>query len=103
MDQYTKNDDRLQKLIDFFDAAKFIDSPVKYLSSGQLQVMLLLSFFMNDKELLLLDEPFQFLDEQHKEKTTEYLNYYLDSNVTLVLIAHYEKDILRWTQLKMSL
>ena len=103
MDQYNKNDDSLSKLIDFFDAARFIDSPVKYLSSGQLQVMLLLSFFMNDRELLLLDEPFQFLDEQYKEKTTEYLNYYLDSNVTLVLIAHYEKDILRWTQLKMSL
>jgi molybdate transport system ATP-binding protein len=103
MAQHNKNDDRLTQLIDFFDAAGFIDSPVKHLSSGQLQVMLLLNFFINDKELLLLDEPFQFLDDQSKEKTTEYLNYYLDSNVTLVLIAHYEKDIRRWTQLKISL
>ena len=101
--QHNKNEKHLKKLIDFFQAKDFIDHPVRWLSSGQLQIMLLIGFFMWDKELLLLDEPFQFLDPDHIKRVTEYMNTYLDRNVTLVLIAHYEKDILQWTQLKMEL
>jgi molybdate transport system ATP-binding protein len=96
-------EEKLETLITFFEAHTLIDKPVRQLSSGQLQMMMLINFFMSDKELLLLDEPFQFLDDTSKERTTEYLNHYLDGNLTLVLITHYEEDMRRWTQLKMSL
>lgn len=92
--------ERLNKLIDFFKTGTFIDNPVRFLSSGQLQIMLLMNFFMRDKELLLLDEPFQFLDPYNREKATRYLNHYLDKDATLVLITHNENDVLAWTQLR---
>ena len=95
--------ERLNKLIDFFKAGTFIDNPVRFLSSGQLQIMLLMNFFMRDKELLLLDEPFQFLDPHNREKATRYLNHYLDKDATLVLITHNENDVLAWTQLRKTL
>lgn len=96
-------EDRLNMLVAFFQCADFIDKPVRHLSSGELQCMLLLNFFLSDKELLLLDEPFQFLDPLRKEKVNEYLSHYLHEDTTLVLITHYEEDIKRWTQLRMAL
>lgn len=101
--QHAQGEDRLNTLIDFFNAATLMNKPVRHLSSGELQIMLLLRFFMSDRELLLLDEPFQFLDPVNKQRTTEYLNNYLDRNATLVLITHYESDMIHWTQHRMRL
>jgi molybdate transport system ATP-binding protein len=101
--QAHKNPERLNKLIDFFNAENIIDQPIRFLSSGQLQLVLLLNMFLDDKELLLLDEPFQFLDPDNHEKVTHYLNHYLDKDITLVLITHDEKDVVRWTQLRKRL
>jgi molybdate transport system ATP-binding protein len=95
--------ERLSGLLEIFDAQRFVDEPVRNLSSGQLQIILLLAFFMLDKELLLLDEPFQFLDPLTKQKAIKYLNDCLDEDVTLILITHYEKDVLVWTNLRMTL
>jgi ABC-type Mn2+/Zn2+ transport system ATPase subunit len=93
----------LDTLIDFFDAGNFIDFPVRLLSSGQLQLMMLMIFFGQHKELLLLDEPFQFLDPSNHEKVTAYLNDYLDKKITLILITHNESDVREWTQLRKHL
>jgi ABC-type Mn2+/Zn2+ transport system ATPase subunit len=76
---------------------------MKFLSSGQLQMVLLMNMFMHEKELLLLDEPFQFLDPDNHERVTNYLNDYLDKRITLVLITHDEKDVRKWTQLRKTL
>lgn len=90
----------LSHLIEFFRAEKYIDKPVRLLSSGQLQMVLLMNMFLDDKELLLLDEPFQFIDPQNHKMVTKYLNDHLDENVTLVLITHDERDVRQWTQLR---
>jgi molybdate transport system ATP-binding protein len=95
--------ERLSGLLEIFDARGFLDKAVRNLSSGQLQMMLLLAFFMQDKELLLLDEPFQFLDPLNKQKAMKYLNDYLDEDITLILITHYEIDVSAWTKLRMAL
>ena len=101
--QTHKDPERLDKLIDFFNAEGYIHSPLRFLSSGQLQLALLMNMFLDDKELLLLDEPFQFLDPHNHEKVTHYLNHYLDKDITLVLITHDEKDVVKWTQLRKRL
>jgi molybdate transport system ATP-binding protein len=91
---------RLNDLVSFFDAGEYIDLPLRILSSGQLQMVLLINMFLDRKELILLDEPFQFLDPINHDRVTDFLNYYLDKDVTLVLITHDEKDVTRWTQLR---
>jgi molybdate transport system ATP-binding protein len=92
----------LQELIRFFNVESFIDQPVKYLSSGQLQLMLLINYFLSEKELLLLDEPFQFLDLHQKDRVHEYLRLHLRKDVTLILITHDEEDVERWTERMMK-
>lgn len=91
---------RLPDLIGFFKAHDYIDQPMKMLSSGQLQLVLLMNMFLDDRELLLLDEPFQFLDAQNHERLNSYLHNYLSDETTLVMITHDEKDVAQWTQLR---
>jgi molybdate transport system ATP-binding protein len=74
------------------------DKPVKFLSSGQLQLMLLINCFLDDKELLLLDEPFQFLSPDKKALVQKYIETHLPLRKTLILITHYDEDIVKWTQ-----
>jgi molybdate transport system ATP-binding protein len=63
-----------------------------------MQLTLLISCFLSTKELLLLDEPFQFLDRLARDRVADYLQRYLGNDVTLILITHYEQDLQRWTE-----
>lgn len=101
--QKVSGNQRLDDLIRFFEATNFIDKPVRHLSSGQMQLTLLMSCFMSDKELLLLDEPFQFLSLVQRARVSEYLQGYLKPAVTLILITHYDQDLARWTEKTMRL
>ena len=89
---------KLSELVSFFNAEEFIDEPIRHLSSGQLQLTLLMNCFMDNKELLLLDEPFQFLAPGVRDLVAEYLQQYLSDDTTLILITHYEEDLARWTE-----
>ena len=93
-----KNVGRLGRLIDCFNAREYIDTPIRMLSSGQLQMVLLINMFLDTRELLLLDEPFQFLDPDNHDRVSDYLNQHLDKITTMVMITHDEKDVRRWTQ-----
>ena len=89
---------KLEMLIGFFEAMTFIDQPLRHLSSGQLQLTLLMKCFMKPKELLLLDEPFQFLDPRARDRVADYLQQYLSDEITLILITHYDDDLANWTE-----
>jgi molybdate transport system ATP-binding protein len=65
--------------------------------------MLLMEGFLSDKELLLLDEPFQFLDPLNKERVSTYIQSHLHKDTTLILITHYDEDVLQWTEKRMQL
>ncbi len=94
---------KLDALVEYFGAAEWFSRPVRFLSSGELQLMLIISSFLEEKEILLLDEPFQFLDIKQKNRVTEYLQGHLSSQTTLILITHYEEDIATWTEKTMML
>lgn len=101
--QKTMNVAALERVIAFFDAQSFTAKQVKQLSSGQLQLMLIMLSLLSDKELILLDEPFQFLDTTTKDRVSQYLQEHLHEDTTLVLITHYEQDIARWTKQRLHL
>jgi molybdate transport system ATP-binding protein len=88
--------DKLTELSLFFEADTFVDKPLRQMSSGQLQLVFIMKTLLLLKELLLLDEPFRFLDQGQKEKLNRYLQLHLDSETTLVLITHDERDIEQW-------
>jgi len=83
----------LEKLVKYFQAHDFIDKQLRFLSSGELQLVLIINCFLSEKELLLLDEPFRFLDAVQKERVTTYILSQLKADTTLILITHYKDDI----------
>ena len=91
------NPQRLAQLSDAFRAADFMTLPVRALSSGQLQIVLIMQCLLSPCELLLLDEPFQFLDVERKAALNLILNSFLDEHKTLILITHYASDLKQWT------
>lgn len=97
------NSDGLTYLINYFHLQALLSSTLRHLSNGQLQLILLVALFLSQKELLLLDEPFQFLDPGRKQLVCDYLETHMDESVTLVLITHYEHDVDRWTNHRMTL
>ena len=94
----TKNasEETFSELIDHFQIHSFLDQPLRILSSGQLQLVFIISCFLSQKELILLDEPFRFLDPIQKERVNHCLQNHLDENTTLVMITHDEKDLTQW-------
>lgn len=101
--QSIQNDSGLTTLVAHFNAEGFIDRPVRALSSGDLQCLMLINFFLSEKELLLLDEPFQFLDRTRTDKLNDYLDKCLKPDTTLIMITHNEAEIRRWTRHRMRL
>ena len=95
--------EQLDHLIQLFGCREYIDTPMYVLSSGQLQVILLMNMFLDSRELLLLDEPFQFLDPENHARVTRYLHQFLDDSTTLVMITHDERDVAEWTELRKQL
>lgn len=91
------DEQQLSRLITAFRAEEFLELPVRILSSGQLQVLLIMQCLLTDCELLLLDEPYQFLDSERTAALNNILTYYLDKNKTLILITHYAADLAQWT------
>ena len=91
------DENSLNSLITHFNAEDFVDKPVRFLSSGQLQIMLIMNCFLTEKELLLLDEPFQFLDARQRARLNSYLHTHLHPVTTLILITHYADDLSEWT------
>jgi molybdate transport system ATP-binding protein len=84
-------------LLQFFDLEDLITKEVGFLSSGELQLLALIKAFDSERELILLDEPFQFLDDEKKALVNQYLDRHLDRNRTLILISHHEADLRGWT------
>ncbi|HEV8512717.1 MAG TPA: ATP-binding cassette domain-containing protein [Cyclobacteriaceae bacterium] len=88
--------DNLTSLLLFFEVDAFIDKPIRQMSSGQMQLVFIIKSLLVSKELLLLDEPFRFLDPHQKDRLSQYLQLYLNRETTLVLITHDQRDIERW-------
>lgn len=99
----TGMESELERLARFFKIQDLLPRPMQTLSSGQLQLMQLIIFFLNQKELLLLDEPFQFLDPACKKMVSNYLTSHLDPDTTLILITHDEDDVREWTEHRLHL
>jgi molybdate transport system ATP-binding protein len=105
VDEYLKpsNTGTPELIVERFFIQDLLARKLNELSHGELQLVLLIKLFVSKKEILLLDEPFQFLDARRKEQVMRYLESALDGETTLILITHYEDDVNRWTKLRMRL
>ena len=82
------NCDMLKSFLDKLELNKYRDVTVSNLSFGQQKKLALLRVFLNNSDLIILDEPFVGLDDGAHTALTLFLNNELDKNKSLVFTSH---------------
>lgn len=84
-----KDKERVNKLLEKFKIAEFKDYYPKQLSGGMLQRASVARTFTLEPEILLLDEPFNAIDEQTREELwVDFRNFWKSENTTVILVTH---------------
>ena len=76
--------DYLEKL----ELKKYKDVTVSNLSFGQQKKLALLRVFLNNSDLIILDEPFVGLDDSANSELTTFLNNELEKNKSVIFTSH---------------
>ena len=82
------NCDMLKSYLDKLELNKYRDVTVSNLSFGQQKKLALLRVFLNNSDLIILDEPFVGLDDGAHTALTSFLNDELNNNKSLVFTSH---------------
>ena len=86
---------RTEELLEVIDMTSFADTKVKNLSGGQKQRVALAQVLAKEPELLLLVEPFNFIDNFRKNKLRRNLfNYLKKQQITCIFATHDSTDML---------
>ena len=88
----TISDTEIKKWMDFYDLEFNSKKKVKNFSLGMKQKLGLIQAFMEEPNILILDEPMNALDEKSVIKTRELLNS-LKNNTIILISSHNKEDI----------
>lgn len=85
-------DDVIIRYLELFDLLQEKDKKVKTFSLGMKQRLALIQALMEDPDVLLLDEPFNALDEQNMKATMKELKEEKLNGKTIIVASHYIDD-----------
>ena len=86
--------DRCMAWMRLFGADAWADVPYTRLSSGEQRLVLLVRAFVKSPPLLVLDEPFQGLDDARLLRARALLDAYVRTgHHTLIMVSHYENEL----------
>jgi len=80
--------EHLDKYLNNLNLKKYLDVNVSSLSFGQQKKLALLRVFLNNSNLIVLDEPYVGLDDDAHNKLTEFLNSELNIKKSLIFTSH---------------
>jgi molybdate transport system ATP-binding protein len=76
----------LRNLLTYFDLATLIDRPFGTLSAGEQRLILLIRAFLKNAPVLLLDEPFQAIDDVHIQLARQFIDSLTEK--TILFVTH---------------
>ncbi|KAJ3057517.1 hypothetical protein HK097_004039 [Rhizophlyctis rosea] len=85
--------DQITQIFAEFDATSLKDKPFYKMSTGEQRLVLLMRALVRKSELVVLDEPFQGMDEEMVERCKGWLDTRLGSEQTLVFVTHHEEEL----------
>jgi iron complex transport system ATP-binding protein len=80
--------DRVARAADQLDLTKFLNRDINTLSGGERKKVMLASAFIQDVDLILLDEPYTFLDPRAISNLNRNLEMLHGQGKTLVIVSH---------------
>ncbi|MFD1552123.1 hypothetical protein DNU06_00505 [Putridiphycobacter roseus] len=95
---------RINELLKLTGLQKYSQRLANTLSGGQKQRLAIARALADEPDLLLLDEPFNQLDFNLRNKIENYIDVYLKKyNITLILVSHSAEETMRWGEKVMFL
>jgi molybdate transport system ATP-binding protein len=88
-------DAMVREWFDHFGLAGLAERPFGRLSTGEQRLVLLVRALVKNPPLLVLDEPFQALDEQAIDHVRDWLDRRLRQDQTLIFVSHVPEEIPR--------
>lgn len=83
----------LNRYIEILNLKKYLDVLVGNLSFGQQKKLALLRIFLNNSDIIILDEPFVGLDNETQKILSNFLNEQLENNKILIFTSHISCEI----------
>jgi molybdate transport system ATP-binding protein len=83
----------VRELFTAFGLAGLADRPFARLSTGEQRLVLLVRARVKRPPLLILDEPFQGLDDERIARARDWLDANVGPEQTLLFVSHYEAEI----------
>lgn len=85
---------KIESIIEFSELGEFIEQPIRMYSSGMLARLGFSVVAHLDPDILLIDEVLSVGDISFQKKCIDKMTQFKNSDVTIVLVSHTEKDIL---------
>lgn len=96
-------DSKYQNIIDFSEISEFIDTPVKFYSSGMyLRLAFAVAVYV-DAEILLVDEILAVGDEAFQKKCLDKMQDLKDNGTTIILVSHSRESVRKFCQFGLHL
>lgn len=90
-----EQDETIRSLFREFGLAAIASRPFAQLSAGEQRLVLFVRAVAKNPPLLILDEPFQGLDDSTISRARDWLDLHLREDQTLLFVTHHEEEIPR--------
>lgn len=78
----------MNDLIEYFDIEGILHKEKNEASAGEKQIVSIVRALLTKPRYLLLDEPFQYLDDYRRDQLSKYILQLKDKGVTLIIATH---------------
>ena len=84
---------RLSEVAELLDIRHLLSRSIPSLSTGEIRKILIARALMKSPRLLILDEPFEGLDEKAREILAQSINHLMSGPMRVILVAHRLEEI----------
>jgi len=88
-------DPNFERIVEHLEIGYLLDRGIRFLSTGEMQKVLIARALMKSPKLLILDEPFEGLDDKSKERLGNTIAGLMDEGMQIILVTHRFEEILR--------
>ncbi len=89
----SEDEARCEEIADLLDIRPFLRQAIISLSTGEMRRTLIARALIKAPKLLILDEPFDGLDEAARQSLSESINHLMTSSVRVILVVHRLEEI----------